>query len=153
MGLLPTPTRERSASDQMIRAFSSSARGVCWRSPADERMQSLASRLLKQSVSSGGYYLLACGLQQESRHEEALEAFRETIRLEGSVTADVFLNYGVSLELFDVSKKLQTHTGPRGNSIRQTPKPGRAWAQCWLDWVAGKTPRLVRNALCDWLRT
>jgi tetratricopeptide (TPR) repeat protein len=41
---------------------------------------------------------LACGLQKEARHEEAVEAFREAIRLEGSGTADFFHNYAVSLE-------------------------------------------------------
>jgi protein O-GlcNAc transferase len=54
--------------------------------------------LLKQSPSAGGYYLLACGLQKEARHDEAVEAFREAIRLEGSGTADFFHNYAVSLE-------------------------------------------------------
>jgi tetratricopeptide (TPR) repeat protein len=54
--------------------------------------------LLKQSPSAGGYFLLACGFQNEARHEEAVEAFREAIRLEGSGTADVFHNYAVSLE-------------------------------------------------------
>ena|SRR5688572_21572988 len=54
--------------------------------------------LLKQSPSAGGYYLLACGLQNESRHKEAVDAFREAERLEGSGTADFFHNYAVSLE-------------------------------------------------------
>src|SRR5687767_10921117 len=30
--------------------------------------------LLKQSPSASGYYLLACGLQKETRHEEAVDA-------------------------------------------------------------------------------
>src|SRR5688500_5489202 len=55
-------------------------------------------KLLKQSPSAGGYYLLACGLQKETRHEEAVDAFREAMRLEGSGTADLFHNYAVSLE-------------------------------------------------------
>jgi tetratricopeptide (TPR) repeat protein len=55
-------------------------------------------KLLKQSPSAGGYYLLACGLQKESRHEEAVEAFREAVGLERSGTADFFHNYAVSLE-------------------------------------------------------
>jgi tetratricopeptide (TPR) repeat protein len=54
--------------------------------------------LLKQSPSAGGYYLLARGLQKESRHDEAVEAFREAVRLEGSGTADLYHNYAVSLE-------------------------------------------------------
>jgi len=61
-------------------------------------------KVLKQSPSAGGFYLLACGLQKESRHQEAVEAFREAIQLEGSGTADYFHNYAVSLEalrLFD----------------------------------------------------
>lgn len=53
-------------------------------------------KLLKQSPSAGGYYLLACGLQKEARHEEAVAAFLEAIRLEGSATADFFHHYGVS---------------------------------------------------------
>jgi hypothetical protein len=46
--------------------------------------------LMKESPSSGGYYLLACGLQKESRHIEAVEAFRESLRLGDSGSADLY---------------------------------------------------------------
>jgi tetratricopeptide (TPR) repeat protein len=55
-------------------------------------------KLLKQSPSAGAYYLLACGLQNEFRHEEAVEAFREAAGRAGFETADFFHNYAVSLE-------------------------------------------------------
>lgn len=55
-------------------------------------------QLMQQSPSSGGYFLLACGLQRESRHEEAVEAFREAERLDDCRTPDFFHNYAVSLQ-------------------------------------------------------
>ncbi len=55
-------------------------------------------KLLRQSPSSGGYYLLGCGLQRESRYEEAVEAFREAARHEDFKTADSFYNYAFCLE-------------------------------------------------------
>ncbi len=55
-------------------------------------------KLLRQSPSSGGYYLLGCGLQREARYEEAVDAFREATRHEGFETADFFHNYAFCLE-------------------------------------------------------
>lgn len=52
--------------------------------------------LLKCSPSAFGYYLMACGLQKVSRHEEAVQAFREAARLEPG-HADVHYNHAISL--------------------------------------------------------
>ncbi|MGH9631909.1 MAG: tetratricopeptide repeat protein [Bryobacteraceae bacterium] len=81
-------------------------------------------KLLRQSPSAGGYYLLACGLQKEARHEEAVEAFRETGRLEDSGTADFFHNYAVSLEAlrhFEESADAYRH------AAQLNPSDAEAW--------------------------
>jgi tetratricopeptide (TPR) repeat protein len=81
-------------------------------------------KLLKQSASAGGYYLLACGLQKESRHEEALEAFREAIRLEGAGTADFFHNYGVSLEAL---RHFEESADAYQRAAQLNPSDAEAW--------------------------
>lgn len=80
--------------------------------------------LLKQSPSAGGFYLLACGLQEESRHEEAVEAFREAIRLEGSGPADLFYDYGVSLE---VLRHFEESADAYHRAAQLNPSDAEAW--------------------------
>jgi tetratricopeptide (TPR) repeat protein len=55
--------------------------------------------LMKSSPSSFGYYLMACGLQKEQRHEEAVAAFCESARLDSRANCDpdYSYNYGISL--------------------------------------------------------
>jgi tetratricopeptide (TPR) repeat protein len=81
--------------------------------------------LLKKAPSAGGYYLMACGLQEESRHEEAVEAFRETIRLEGSGAADFFHNYGVSLEAL---RRFEEAADAYRRAAQLNPSDAEAWA-------------------------
>lgn len=81
-------------------------------------------KLLKQSPSAGGYYLLACGLQKESRHQEAVEAFREAIRLEGSATADFFHNYAVSLEAL---RHFEESADAYQRAAQLNPSDAEAW--------------------------
>jgi tetratricopeptide (TPR) repeat protein len=82
-------------------------------------------KLLKQSPSSGGYYLLACGLQRESRHEEAVEAFGEAARRDGSETPpDVFYNYGVSLEAL---RRFHQAADVYRNAAQLNPSDAQAW--------------------------
>src|SRR5687767_10840323 len=49
-------------------------RAWCLLEVPDRRVDAIEGfqTLLKQSPSGGGYYLLACGLQKEGRHEEAV---------------------------------------------------------------------------------
>ena len=54
-------------------------------------------RLLEARPTASGFYLLACGLQRESRHGEAVDAFREVLRREAGTSA-IFYNYALSLE-------------------------------------------------------
>ena len=54
-------------------------------------------RLLKTSPSASGSYLMACALQQQGRHGEAVAAFQEAARLENIDTADFHMNLGASL--------------------------------------------------------
>src|SRR5688572_7679163 len=81
-------------------------------------------KLLKQSPSAGGYYLLACGLQKEERHEEAVAAFREAIRLEGSGTADFFHNYAVSLEAL---RRFEECVDAYQRAAQLNPSDAEAW--------------------------
>lgn len=53
--------------------------------------------LLQTSPSSEGYFLLGCGLQEECRHSEAVEAFEEAARLGSPGTSDLHYNSGVAL--------------------------------------------------------
>ena len=53
--------------------------------------------LLQSSPSSEGYFLLGCGLQEERRYNEAVEAFQEAARLESRGTSNLHYNCGVAL--------------------------------------------------------
>ena len=108
--------------------------------------------LLKQSPSAGGYCLLACGLQKDARHDEAVEAFCEAIRLAGSGTAEFFHNYGVSLETLG---RFEESADAYQRAAQLNPSDAESWgiwARCWLGWVAGKMRRLSRNVPCGWPR-
>jgi tetratricopeptide (TPR) repeat protein len=83
-------------------------------------------KLLKQSPSAGGYYLLACGLQMESRHEEAIEAFGEVLRLERSSTPVFFYNYAISLEAV---RRFEEAVDAYRNAALLDPSDAEAWAK------------------------
>ena len=101
-------------------------RAWCLLEVPDRRVDGIIGfqKLLKQSPSAGGYYLLACGLQEESRHEEAVEAFREAVRLEGSGTGDFFHNYAVSLEAL---RRFEEAEDAYRNAAHINPSDGAAW--------------------------
>jgi tetratricopeptide (TPR) repeat protein len=80
--------------------------------------------LLKQSPSAGGYYLLACGLQEEGRHEEAVQAFHEAARLETPGSADLHYNCGVSLNAL---RRFQEAADAYLNAAQLSPSDGEAW--------------------------
>jgi tetratricopeptide (TPR) repeat protein len=81
-------------------------------------------KLLRQSPSAGGYYLLACGLQKEARHEEAIDAFREAGRLDDSGTADFFHNYAVSLEAV---RRFEEAADAYRSAAQLSPSDAEAW--------------------------
>jgi tetratricopeptide (TPR) repeat protein len=81
--------------------------------------------LLQHSPSSGGYYLLACALQQESRHDEAVEAFREVIGLDGNGSTDFFHNYAISLEAV---RRYEDAADAYRNAARLDPSDATAWS-------------------------
>jgi tetratricopeptide (TPR) repeat protein len=67
---------------------------------------------------------LACGLQKEARHEEAIEAFREAGRLEDSGTADFFHNYAVSLEAV---RRFEEAADAYRSAAQLSPSDAEAW--------------------------
>ena len=101
-------------------------RAWCLLEVPDRRVDAIVGfqTLLKQSPSAGGYYLLACGLQKEGRHEEAVEAFGEAIRLEGAAAADVFHNYAVSLEAL---RRFEESADAYQRAAQLTPSDADAW--------------------------
>ena len=109
-------------------------------------------RLLEVRPSASGFYLLACGLQRESRHAEAVEAFREVLRREAG-TSTLFYNYALSLEaagcyeeaanayrdaaLLEPSDRMSEICRP--GQIRQLP----------ATWISASTARAVALTLLD----
>jgi tetratricopeptide (TPR) repeat protein len=67
---------------------------------------------------------LACGLQKEARHEEAIDAFREAGRLEDSGTADFFHNYAVSLEAV---RRFEEAADAYRSAAQLNPSDAEAW--------------------------
>jgi tetratricopeptide (TPR) repeat protein len=95
--------------------------------------------LLKPSPSASGYYLMACGLQRESRHEEAVQAFREAARLEPAEHADFYFNHAISLSaLRRLEDAVDRYQMPR-TSIPLMARLGEAWDRRSPNWAAGKT--------------
>jgi tetratricopeptide (TPR) repeat protein len=80
--------------------------------------------LLKGSPFAAGYYLLACGLQKESRHDEAVQAFREALRLEDSETPDLYYNYAVSLAAL---RRFEEAADAFQNAVHLNPSDAEAW--------------------------
>jgi tetratricopeptide (TPR) repeat protein len=81
--------------------------------------------LLKDLPSGGGYYLMACGLQKESRHDEAVRAFREAERLDGAGTADLHYNLAVSLTTL---RRLEEAADAFHSAALLSPSDAEAWA-------------------------
>ena len=81
-------------------------------------------RLMQRSPSADGYFLMACGLQQESRDEEAIVAFRESIRLESPDAADLHYNLGVSLSRL---QRWAEAADAYENATHLTPSGAVAW--------------------------
>lgn len=67
---------------------------------------------------------MACGLQEESRHEEAIDAFREAIRLENPGGSDLYYNFGVSLSHL---RRWEEAAGAYENAAQLDPSRADAW--------------------------
>lgn len=80
--------------------------------------------LLRVSPSAAGFFLMGCGLQQESRHEEAIQAFREAARLESPGSADLHYNQAISLIAL---RRLDEAADAYGNAAHLNPSDGEAW--------------------------
>ena len=80
--------------------------------------------LMKSSPSALGYYVMACGLQKESRHEEAVQAFREAARLAPSESADLHHNHAVSLSTL---RRFEEAADAYQRAAHLNPSDGDAW--------------------------
>lgn len=80
--------------------------------------------LMKSSPSASGYYLMACGLQKEFRHQEAVLAFREAARLDSWVGADFHYNHGVSLGALG---RFEEAADAYQTAAQLNPSDGEAW--------------------------
>ena len=80
--------------------------------------------LNKSSPSSSGYYLMAGGLQKESRHEEAVQAFREAARLEPAQSADFHYNHAISLSAL---RRFEEAAEAYQTAAHLNPSDGEAW--------------------------
>ncbi len=80
--------------------------------------------LMKSSPSASGYYLMACGLQKESRHEEAVRAFREAARLEPTENPDLHYNHAISLSAL---RRLEEAADAYQSAAHLNPSDGEAW--------------------------
>ena len=80
--------------------------------------------LLRVSPSAAGFYLMGSGLQQESRHEEAVRAFREAAKLASPATADLHYNCGISLTALE---RLEEAVDAYGIATQLDPSYGEAW--------------------------
>jgi tetratricopeptide (TPR) repeat protein len=108
--------------------------------------------LMKSSPSGFGYYLMACGLQRESRHEEAVRAFGESARLEPSESADFHYNHAISLGALG---RLEEAADAYQEAARLSPSDAEAWGNLgamfvelgrWKD-AAPCQERAMRSAL------
>jgi tetratricopeptide (TPR) repeat protein len=80
--------------------------------------------LLRVAPSAAGFFLMGCGLQQERRHEEAVQAFRDAARLESSGTSDLQYNLGVSLTAL---RRLEEAAEAFDSAAHLSPSDGEAW--------------------------
>ena len=64
------------------------------------------------------------GLQQEARHEEAVQAFREALLLESPGSADLHYNCAISLAAL---RRFDEASDAYGNAARLNPSDGEAW--------------------------
>jgi tetratricopeptide (TPR) repeat protein len=80
--------------------------------------------LMQSSPSASGYYLMACALQQESRHEEAVRAFQEAARLQPSENGDFHYNYASSLRALH---RLEEAADAYQTAAHLNPSDGEAW--------------------------
>ena len=101
-------------------------RAWCLLSVPKRRIESIAlfQDLLRASPSAAGFFLMGCGLQLESRHEEAVEAFREAARLESPDIADFHYNYAISLTAL---RRLEEAADAFGNAANLSPTDAEAW--------------------------
>ena len=101
-------------------------RAWCLLSVPKRRIESIAlfQDLLRASPSAAGFFLMGCGLQLESRHEEAVEAFREAARLERLDIADFHYNYAISLSAL---RRLDEAADAFGNAAHLNPADAEAW--------------------------
>ena len=92
----------------------------------DRRVEGIAAfeNLLKSSPSASGYYLMACGLQKESRHEEAVQAFGDAARLKTPATADFYSNHAISLNAL---RRLEEAADAYQDAAHLNPADGAAW--------------------------
>ena len=80
--------------------------------------------LLEDRPSASGFYLLACGLQRESRHAEAVDAFREALGREAGTSA-LFYNYALSLE---ATARFEDAAQAYRDAALLEPSDAAAWA-------------------------
>jgi tetratricopeptide (TPR) repeat protein len=83
--------------------------------------------LNKSAPSAFGYYLMACGLQQERRHEDAVQAFREVERLDPTVHGDFDYSYNYAKSLASLGR-FEEATDRLENTVRLYPSDAEAWA-------------------------
>jgi len=81
-------------------------------------------KLLQLSPAASGYYEMACALQQEFRHQEAVDAFREAERLDSRVNADFHYNRAVSLTKIG---RFQEAADAYRQAALLRPSDGEAW--------------------------
>ena len=84
--------RPDDAHAQFYRAY-----GLC--QVAHRRRDGIAAlhEILERRPSASGFFLMGCGLQFEGRHEEAVAAYRDALRLEPPGTSELNYNLGTAL--------------------------------------------------------
>ena len=100
--------------------------------------------LLTTSPSALGYYLLACGLQKESRHDEAIAAFQAALGTKGSRSVDLYHNYAVSLTALG---RLEEAVDAYESAAHLNPSDAKGWVN--LGWVFAELGRWKDAAPCQ----
>ena len=81
--------------------------------------------LIEASPSGSAYYLMACGLQQEQRLDEAVLAFHESLRLEDAGAAEVHINLADCL--WDLSRFSEA-ADEYQNAAHLNPSDANGWS-------------------------